>query len=235
MLLLTFCYAKKLHDLPKLKVLIFLGFVQVLCSLLIFHGHKSWYTSYDDWQRTKAVFIILLNAVIGGLIIIRANNLLAGVKTNKSIVAALDACYLLIIAIVLYKTYQLASDGRYISFPFEVGVIPITGLLGLFCIRCLTSQFALSNVDYNRLIGRNPLINQRNKQLSWLIAFYSVGLVAGEIKAFMVGRDFILAYPEVGERLRWAITYTLTNAQLLGWLVCLAIFALSFLVTSKKS
>lgn len=235
MLLLTFCYAKKLHDLPKFNVLIFLGFVQVLCSLLIFHAHKSWYTSYDDWQRTKAVFIILLNVVIGGLIIIRANNLLAGVRTNKSIIAALDTSYLLIIAVALYKTYLLASDGRYISFPFEMSAIPITGLLGLFCVRCLMGQFTWANVDYNRLIGRNPLINRRNKQLSWLIAFYSAGLVVGEIKAFMVGRDFILAYPNIGERLRWAITYTLTNVQLLGWLVCLAIFASSFLVRSKKS
>ena len=241
MLLVTFCYAKKMHKLPASNALIFLAFVQILCSLLVFQAHKSWYTSYDDWQRIKTVFIVLLNIAMAGLIIHRASKLLTGEKTNKSIIAALnavyllDAVYLIVIALTLYKTYLLAADGRYISFPFELTAIPIAGLLGLFCIRCLIGQFTLSNFNYNKLIGRNPLINDRNKQIGWLILLYAAGLVIGEIKAFMAGRDFILAYPNIGERLTWAITYTLTNGQLLIWLACLVGFALAFLVKPEKT
>jgi len=57
--------------------------------------------------------------------------------------------------------------------------------------------------------------------------------VVGEIRAFMVGRDFIQAYPDLAERLGLAVTFTFTNGQLLGWLACLTILALSLLASSK--
>jgi exo-beta-1,3-glucanase (GH17 family) len=234
MALVVFCHAKKLQTLPSLKMAAFLIFVQVLCALLVFQADKSWHTSYDDWQRIKAVLTILLNVVVAGMLTCRASDLLTGEHRYKTIIAALDAAYLIVIALALYKTYLLAVDGRYVSFPFELALIPITGLLGLFCVRCLVDRVALSNFDFNSLIGRNLANNQRNKHIGWLMLFYAAGLVVGETKAFMVGRDFILAYPDIGERLVWASTFALSNCQMLGWLSCLVILALSLLVNAKQ-
>jgi exo-beta-1,3-glucanase (GH17 family) len=234
MVLIAFSHLDKLQNLSSLKLAAFLIFVQVLCCLFVFQADKSWYTSYDSWQRIKAGLVVVFNIVLTGLLIIRSCNLLTGQTTKKSVIVALDGMYLLVIALILYKTYLLAADGRYISFPFELAVIPVAGLVGLFCARCLVGQIALSNIDFNGLIGRNPEHNKRNKQISWLIVFYAVGLVVGEIKAFMVGRDFILAYPEVGDQFGWAVVYTLTNWQLLGWLACLVILAGSLLTHANK-
>ena len=233
MVLVAFCHAKKLQNLSPTKVVAFLVFVQILCALLVFQADKSWYTSYDDLQRLKAALIILLNIVVFGLLVYRANNLLVGAVTNKNITTALNLVYLVVITLALYKTYLLAVDGRYISFPFELVVIPVAGLLGLGCIRCFIGQISLSNLNFNGLIGCSPKYDERNKQIAWLILFYAAGLVIGEIRAFMVGRDFIEAYPDLGERLGLAVTFTLTNCQLLGWLACLAVLTLSFLVSGN--
>lgn len=234
MVLVVCCHAKKLQNLPSLKIAAFLIFVQVLCALLVFQADKTWCTSYDNWQRIRAVLIALLNIAVAGFVIHRASNLLTSAETKKTVITALDALYLIVIALSLYKTYLLAVDGRYISFPFELAVVPITGLLGLACMRCLVGRIALSNLGFNRLIGCNPANDQRNKHIGWLVLFYAVGLAIGETKAFMLGRDFILAYPDVVERLGWATTFALTNCQMLGWLACLVILASSLLVGAKQ-
>jgi exo-beta-1,3-glucanase (GH17 family) len=234
MVLITFCYAKKLQNAGSPKLLVFLALIQLVTVLLVFHADKSWYTSYSDWQRLRTVLIVLLNTVVALLVIHRLSNLIVGEKTNRTVVVALDAFYFIVIALMLYKTYLLAVDGRYISYPFEIAAIPVIGLLGLLVIHCLNDRFALANFDFNQLIGRNPETNQRNRQIAWLILLYAAGLIVGEIKAFMMGRDFILAYPDVIPRLGWAITFTLGNLQLLGWLACLLFIALTLLVKSDK-
>lgn len=235
MALIFIFYAKKMQNLPTLKVVFFLVFIQILCSLLVFQADKSWYTSYDDWQRTKAILVVLLNLSFTGLLAYRASNLLMGEKTANTPALGLRWAYFVVIALALYKTYLLAVDGRYISFPFDLAVIPVVGLVGLFCIRCLVNQQApISNMSFMALTGDNFANNQQNKQIGWLILFYAAGLVVGEIRAFMVGRDFIEAHPDLGERLGLAVTYSLTNIQMLGWLTCLIVLALSFLVTVKQ-
>jgi exo-beta-1,3-glucanase (GH17 family) len=233
MILAAFFYKDKVQNLATFKLVAFLIFTQILCSLLISLAHKSWYTSYDDWQRIKTVVIVLLNITVVGLLLQRGSDLLVRTETKKSLITALDALYVIVIAYIVYKTYLLATDGRYVSFPFEVSSIPITGLLGLTCFRGLIDGFAPSNIEFNGLIGRNPAINKRNKQIGWLVLLYIAGLVIGEIKSFLVGRDFILAYPDVSERLGWAINYTVTNTQLLLWLVSLTIIGTSLLVKRK--
>jgi exo-beta-1,3-glucanase (GH17 family)/uncharacterized membrane protein len=235
MALIVIFYAKKMQNLPTLKVVFFLVFIQTLCSLLVFQADKSWYTSYDNWQRAKAVLIVFLNIAVVGLLMHRANNLLTHEKTKKVAALALNASYFIVIVLSLYKTYLLAVDGRYISFPFELAALSVVGLVGLFYIRCLVNrQITLSNINFSRLTGANLLSNQQHKHIGWLILFYATGLVVGEFHAFMIGRDFIQAYPDLAERLSLAIAFTFTNVQLLGWLTCLIILAMSFLVSAKQ-
>ena len=206
-------------------VLVFLAFMQVLCAVLVFQADKSWYTSYTDWQRCQAFIGVLFNFAMVILLAERAADLQAGRISGKMLAIALQAFYLVALILMLYKTYLLAVDGRYISFPFELAAIPTIGILGLFCVVGMKHQFSERCLGSNRLIGDIPEIEQQKHLIGWLIMFYAVGLVIGEIKAFMIGRDFIQSYPDVLSRLGWAITYTLTNGQLIAWLLCLTIMA----------
>lgn len=226
---------KKLDKAGSSSVLIILGSAQVFAAFLVFFADRSWYTSYNDWQRFQSGLIVILNIFTGWLILNRALDIGLRVRSSKLSVTTLDSIYLLIIALVLYKTYLLAVDGRYISFPFEIASIPILGLLALFVLRCLNGRCSLSNIGYNALIGRNPELNQRNKHIAWLLILYAVGLIIGETKAFMIGGDFVLAYPDWMERIFWALVFTLTNIQLIVWLMCLLILAISLLTSGHIS
>ncbi len=234
MLIIAACYGKKLQTLTTSQVLAFLLVAQILVYLLVFLGNKSWYTSYDSWQRTRSVLVILLNTAVIWLLLTRACDLLTGAKTKAATVTALAWAYAVITAICLVKTYLLASDGRYVSFPFEIGAIPVIGLLGLFGLRCMTDGFKLSHLSFNSLIGRKRKQSRLGKYLGWLILLYMAGLIVGEIIAFMVARDFIQAYPDIPKRLGLALKFTLTNKQLVLWLGCLAVLALTRLMNVNK-
>ena len=233
MVLVVFCFAVKLQNVTTPKLLLFLVLAQAFSFSVVFYADKSWYTSYSDWQRLQAVLVVILNSVTAGLVLKRASNLATGTATDRKVIVALDAFYFIAVALMLYKTYTLTIDGRYISFPFELSVVPVLGLLGLFGFLGLNRRFTVENFDFNQLIGRNPLVNQRNKQIACLLLFYAAGLVIGETRAIISGRDFIQAYPDVGERFGLALTFTLSNCQLAGWLACLAILATSLLISKK--
>jgi len=57
----------------------------------------------------------------------------------------------------------------------------------------------------------------------WLMI---LAVVVGETYAFTLGRDFVEAHPQLGDRLWTALVYTLINQQLLLWLASLAVLAL---------
>lgn len=235
MVLICLYFAKKLLTLPTPKVAAFLVFAQVLCSILVFQADKVWYTSYDDWQRAIAVLVVLLNIILTGLLCQRTCDLLNQEQTRINNANDLKSVYFTVIALSLYKTYLLAVDGRYISFPFELAAIAVVGLVGLACITYFVNPSnSFSDLNFASLIGVNQSEHRQHQQIAWLIMFYTAGLVVGEIRAFMVGRDFIQAYPEILERLGLAINFTLTNCQLMAWLVSLAIFALALLTKPKN-
>jgi hypothetical protein len=61
---------------------------------------------------------------------------------------------------------------------------------------------------------------------AYALAFMVLAIIAGETYAFIIGHDFIESYPGVGERIRTAFVYTITNRQLLLWLASLLTLAL---------
>ncbi|MBM4206879.1 MAG: exo-beta-1,3-glucanase [Gammaproteobacteria bacterium] len=235
MVLITFFYARKLNALPVVKIITFLLFAQILTLLFTYLSHQSWYASYDNWQRFRSLLVMLLSIAVIALILSRAVDIVRNETTSEAKTDALTWVYAVVLLVSMYKTYLLASDGRYVSFPFAVTLIPVTGLLGLFCLKSWRRQFTFSNLNIHSLFGKISYINQYDKYIGWLILWYMAGLVIGEIIAFAVARDFIQAYPGLGERLRWAATFTLTNRQLLLWLACLAVLALTRLAGKQRS
>jgi hypothetical protein len=69
---------------------------------------------------------------------------------------------------------------------------------------------------------------------AYALAFMVLAIIAGETYAFIIGHDFIESYPGVGERIRTALVYTITNRQLLLWLASLLILALPLWLYREK-
>jgi len=85
--------------------------------------------------------------------------------------------------------------------------------------------------NYSQLLGWAMLIAAvliviPLRTSAYALAFMVLAIIAGETYAFIIGHDFIESYPDVGERIRTALIYTITNRQLLLWLASLLILAL---------
>ena len=227
-LLIVAVYFKKLQSFSLIRSIIFLFLAQVLCVCLVTLANFLWYTSYNQWQRGYTVFMVAANAWIGSLVIRRNFDILAGNPADKSLAERLRSLYLLFIVLALFKTYGLAVAGRYLSFPVEQFAIPVFGLCGL--IACAWLQQRRLNgqlISLDELTGWK-LHTYRDRIVAYFLSFGIVGMVLGETKAFMDGRDFIQAHPGLSEGLPFALSYTLHNQQLLVWLGCLIVLSIPF-------
>jgi exo-beta-1,3-glucanase (GH17 family) len=227
-LLITMIYFNKLISLSTIRILVFLILTQLFSVCLISLAHFLWYTSYSAWQRGYTVFMVIANAGLGGLLIQRCYNLLAGQPEAKPLAERLRSVYLVFIAIALYKTYGLAVAGRYLSFPVEQFTIPALGILALFiCMTVNQQRLNFRQFTFDHLTGWN-LHSHRDRLAAYLLSFAMAAMVLGETKAFLDGRDFIQAHPGLSAGLPVALHYTLANCQLLAWLACLFMLAVPF-------
>ncbi len=228
-------YWRKLQRLSTLRVAVFLAFVQILAAILVMQTDKSWYTSYNDWQRLQSILMAGLNVILAGLVMYRAYTMLADQALMRTVALAIHSIYTVVFVLAITITYELALNGRYISFPFTLTTISVAGLLGLAAIRSIVArQWACEKMSFNELIGNTKTILLKNKILGYGLMVIGALLIVGEIRAFMLGRDFILAYPELGERAYWAVIFTLSNQQLLEWLFSLTVLAIPLLLSSCK-
>ncbi len=304
MVVLVVLNAKNLTVLPTSHLVLFLVFIQLLTITLVWQSALAWDTSFDGWQRFKTVLGIVLNGNIALLATYRACGLLTG-ETNFKSVDILNKALLIVITLAFYKTFLLAVEGRYISFPFEMTLLSIITLFGLFGFWCIHSnRLSLDDFNLNRLVGNDLVDSQNNKpigglvllfvfgllltnfmvyflakdtigafpdvgdrilqalnltanrtllslsvflvalgllliksrdnqSIGWLMVIVMIGLMVGEPISFWVARDFIQSYPGLGERLKWALTFTFTNGQLVAWLGCLAVFSIALLTDDK--
>lgn len=240
-----------LKQLALARMTIYLVFAQVLSALLVYQAEFLWYTSYNNWQRERTVLIIMFSLLLGGLLLRRSLELLSerefnaprwlfiiqrhnSVAQQNHLYRISHALIIVFIAYALYQSYGLTLNGRYISFPIIPSAIPIAGLLGLMLIACISQQsWSLKTIELNRLLGYNNDYAAQDKIMGCLLLVLSFGVIVGEIKGFILGGDFVLAYPHVMQRIGMAIFYTLCNSQLLLWLACLLIFAVSLLAGDK--
>jgi exo-beta-1,3-glucanase (GH17 family) len=226
---------KPLQALSTLRLAFLLAFMQLLALLLANMAENLWYTSYSDWQRFQTLLIVSLNAILAGLILQRGYGLLAERAANPKFGAWIYTLCILFAGYAVYKTFGLAISGRYISFPTVATYIPVVGMFGLMVIRYMTErQWSLNSVEINGLAGHKNIKADQDKILGYGLLTMGLLLVIWESKAFMVSRDLALAYPNVVKRMGLAFVFSVTNCQLVAWLMCLAILALPLLVSGDK-
>lgn len=234
-LLIVACCWKPLRSLSTMRLAFFLVFSQLLTLLLASTLENLWYTSYSDWQRFQTLLIVGLNAVLAGLILQRGYGLLANKTAQPKFGAWIYTLCILFAGYAAFKTFGLAIDGRYISFPTVAVYIPVAGLFGLMIASYLSERpWSLQNIEINRLTGHLNTKADQDKIIGYALPAMGLLLVIWETKAFLISRDFILAYPNFAERLGLAFVFSITNCQLVAWLMCLAILALPLLVRADK-
>ena len=216
-----------------IRLLAFLTLAQVFSICLVGLADFLWYTSYSTGQRLYTVALVLANTGLGIQLIRRNYAILAGKPANESLANSLRIGYQLFILLALYKTYGLTMNGRYLSFPVEQFAIPAFGIIGLIvCLGLSQRKLNSSLLAFAPLSGAN-LRSRLDRVMAGLLSFGIVALILGETKAFMDGRDFILAHPGFSEGLPFALSYTLHNQQLLSWLACLLVLSLPFWASSE--
>ncbi|WFP51568.1 exo-beta-1,3-glucanase [Methylomonas sp. EFPC3] len=209
---------RALQHLAWPKLTAYLLLIQVFSGCLVHLADLSWETSYSVWQQAYTLIMICGNAALAGLLLIQVYAAVVERAVPAPCRAALQTGYLLFMALAVAKTYLLAFDGRYLSFPVEQFTIPAVGIAALAVCRRLGDLTTNSGAEAGKYSGR----------LAFLLGLGIFGIVAGETYSFMSAYDFIQAHPSIGEGLPVALGYTLQNRQLLAWLVCILILALPY-------
>ncbi|MCK9620622.1 MAG: exo-beta-1,3-glucanase [Methylobacter sp.] len=229
-------YWKSLQSLSASRIALFLLFTQLLSLLLVNMAESLWYTSYSDWQRLQTVITVGLNAILACLILHRGHGLLANNEANLKFGAWIYTLYIFFAGYAIYKTFGLALDGRYISFPTVAVYIPVVGMFGLAAFSYMAEPpWSLKAFEINRLAGHKNSKADHDKIVGYALLAVGMTLVIWEAKAFIISRDFILAYPTISERMGVAFIFSLTNYQLIMWLMCLAVLALPLLARDNNT
>jgi hypothetical protein len=95
--------------------------------------------------------------------------------------------------------------------------------------------WSLKALEINRLAGHQNSKADHDKIVGYALLAVGMTLVVWETKAFLISRDFILAYPTLSERIGVAFIFSVTNYQLMIWLMCLAVLALPLLTSDNKT
>ena len=233
LLVLAFFF-KKLQSLSLLRLIIFLTFAQIFSICLVSLADFLWYTSYSALQRMYTVFITATNIMVGIMLIHRYMTMLSKATPDEQLGKWLRNTYLFFILLALYKTFGLSVNGRYLSFPVEQFALPVIGVVGLIICQWVSHGRLNGHLmNFDRLTCAN-LYSRRDRIIAYFLSFSAIGLVFGETRAFMLGRDFIEAHPSLPDSLSFSLGYTLHNQQLLTWLACLLILSLPFWPNPKQ-
>ncbi len=223
-------FRKPLRALAPLQTAALLLSMQLMLALWAGQSEFLWSTSYSVWQRLASVFIVGLNAAIGGLIIWQGYLLLIKQAGFARLATASYALYLAFAAYAVFETLSLAFNGRYISFPNWATCIPVIGVITFLLLSGLsqhTWRQGLAGLN-GQLLSVDRWQTYR-RSLGFLLLGSGLMLVLGETHAFFISRDTVADYPQVGQRLGLAVKFTLGNQQLVLWLMSLTILSMPFL------
>lgn len=234
LLAVTLCYRKKLHALSISQHAVFLLFSHLLLLVLVSLACHLWYTNYNNTQYWQSFAAVSLNVALVVLLMQRASHILIK-QTDPKTGLWLYGLYLFLVILAMNRTFDLATDGRYISFPFSLTALPVLGLLGLMILHYLANKpLPEKTLALDVLLG-NQRIVVHHKIIGYGLLAMMVGLLFGEIRSFMVGRDFVAEHPEFIQRFGRAFVFTITNLQLVEWLVSLMILAAAFLLCKQPT
>jgi exo-beta-1,3-glucanase (GH17 family) len=226
-------FRKKIVDLSTLRLLGFLVISQILTALFVLQITTLWQTSYTDFQRLQTLLIVGFNGAWGSFLLQRVIEILTKQTVSKT-AKPLYYGLLIVITYAMIKTWILAWNGRYVTFPNIVTQLQVFGLFSLFLINVFSEKMSFSNlVHLTTLFDYIPRKPSHIPLVAYCLMGLSVALLMGESYSFMVSRDFIMAYPLISERLQTAVLFTVTNTQLLIWLVSLSVLAAPFFVSAN--
>jgi exo-beta-1,3-glucanase (GH17 family) len=210
-------HAKKTMQLSPLRLGTFLGFTQVLSALLVNQIGNYWYTSYNAIERLHVLFISGLSLLMAILIIKRILDLLRN-SINERNGVWLRYLFLTFIAIALYKALSLTLNGRYLSIPYPVTVIPVIGILSYILIRYFVKgQTLTSALTFDDLFGSRTFSMEAVKTLSLVLGFTGLLLIIIEIAIVMQSSNYAAAYPILTDRIYQVFMVTFNYSHLLGW------------------
>lgn len=227
-LLIVASYFNRLPRLSLPGLLVFLALAQLFSMCLVDMTHFLWMTSYSDWQRAYTLLMLIANSLLGWLLLGRYHAILSRQADNQALANRLTQAYLFFVSLALYKTYSLALDGRYLSFPIEQFTIPVLGLLGLTVCSWLTEvRFKPRFLTFDALVGSNRAMAYAGF-FAYFLSLGAIALVLGETYSFLSAYDFMQAHPNLSEGLPVALAYTLQNGQLVAWLFFVLILSIPF-------
>lgn len=221
----AFFYSNQFRKLRFTKKVSFLVFLQLLCILGVNQFFSLWNTSFNDFQRLQTLFIIALNLFFTLFSLQRLLALLRNEKTSSEINQWLYYFYVFFAVYALYKTIFLGLNGRYISFPTVAVLLSLANIIALMCVNVFFEKVSFNQLNIATLLGCNH--KKINKLLGNGLFLSVIILLAGETYAFCVSRDLIAEMPDFFNRLGMSILFTITNMQLVLWLICISIFVFS--------
>jgi exo-beta-1,3-glucanase (GH17 family) len=219
-----------LTTLSQNRLLTFLATIQILAVLFVSQAQTLWTTSYTDFQRFQTLFVLGFNVLFVTFVLMRIVAILTKKMTPSLLSKRLYFGLLVVIAYALCKTAILAWDGRYVDFPIASLQTTVFSIIALAFINRFIEK---TPINVNALIGY--VRHDNVKIIRNLFICFSVALIVGESYAFIVSRDFIMAYPSISHRLMMAVLYTFSNTQLLLWLASLGVLAMPFYLSGKMT
>ncbi|MGR8930065.1 MAG: glycoside hydrolase family 17 protein [Gammaproteobacteria bacterium] len=227
MLMMIF-FSATLKSFPMSRLIVFAVFAQIFCVFLVNLADFLWYTSYSLPQRAYTVIIVSLNALLAVLLLKHYASGLNNMSTNSRVLQWLGKAYLAFVLLALYKTWGLAVNGRYLSFPIEQFTVPVFGIIGfIICQWLIHGKRSIALLGADHLLGKTSA-QRFNRIIAAALVLAVIGMIFGETLAFMDGRDLIQAHTDFSEQVNFALEYTLCNQQLLEWLFCLSVLSIPF-------
>ncbi len=216
--LFTVCvFSKSILKLTSLRLLVFLGFTQLLSALLVNQVGDHWYTSYSLIERIHALLLGALSVLLGGLILRKTLDLL---RNNLSKKSGIWIRYLMLTfaAIALYKSQALVLNGRYLSMPYSVTYVPVFGMLGFMLSHYgVKGNQLLSAQAINDFFGEQTFSLSGLKKVSLFLVLTGLVLIGIEMDFIMHNSNYEQAYPLFIDRI-YATFMVVTNfSQLMGW------------------
>ena len=235
-LAIVLLFYEEVANLPRLRLVSFLGVAQYLSSLFIRQMQTLWQMSYSNVECLQTLFFLAGCAFMLGFFLKRLVVILTAARFAPAHLGErLYYGLLLFCLFSFYRTMLLVWDGRYIDFPTMHLVIVVMGLLILSAVNYGIEKKSLSQSWHlTALLGYIPRKPSCLKLVGYWLVLMGFALVIGEAVAMMHGRDFISAYPQFLDRFAKALFLTVINLQLIAWLVSLGVLATPFFVSCQK-